>query len=220
MDYARGKQIVLFDPRLRPPHEFDDPTRHSAWNGLMMVPPKCWFAYTVVPSKDKASDLFAMVAGMVSVSGILGGGKFDALHIMAHGAPGYVQLGRPGLKDANAGMLAKIENMFRYVVFHGCLVGKPPPFSDAFMIQNTISGSGFARKVAAYTGARVVAAREEQHYFIQKHPDDPWMGFVDFGDWEGPVDIYEKNQPVQSYQVNPIDPKFDLEKTIFPSKGN
>jgi hypothetical protein len=61
------------------------------------------------------------------------------------------------------------------------------------------------------TGAHVVVARQNQVY--------SWPGgTIDFGDWDGPVDIFHPDDTVDVYQEpNPFRavPKLDLETLIF-----
>ncbi len=218
MDYGLGHQVILFDPRLNTPQAdvIGPPSEEVWWLGMTLLPPKSRFSVRVDPKKDTVADLFGMVSAYCAVMAIAGVRTCDALHIMAHGLPGYVQIGKDGLTTQNANVLVKLKDRFRYIVFHSCLVAKPPPNAEPFMAVNTVSGSAFARKAASITGAGIVAARQVQIYSVTKNALDARTGFIHWGNWEGPVDLYQKDLPVQTFN-GVLDPTFDLQKLIFPA---
>lgn len=229
-DYARGRQIIIHDPRLQAPRYADvsGPENPDApqLTRPVVTPPPCWRAFTVDPDKETVATIFSKVASACDGAKLPAGSRFDALHIMAHGLKGYVELGKDTLRKENLHVLVKIANRFRFVVFHSCLVGEVGSQEMLSARSTTYSGSQFARKVAQHTRARVILAREEQLYRAQRvvvPPGAPILlptglafGILDFGDWEGPVDLYEENVPVRTF-VNDRDHPFNLRTLIFGS---
>ena len=87
MDYARGFQMVIHDPRLDNPRT-TPPTP--------LVPPAAQQTWTVNITMHSPEHIFGW-AGVVARTK-----KLDALHIMAHGNRSYVQIGTSGLTANNA----------------------------------------------------------------------------------------------------------------------
>ena len=218
MDFKRGRQVVLHDPRLATPGAkiVGAPSEEMWWLGLRAIAPKAWANFEADPKKDTVAKLFAAVAMRVSIARLTGVKEVDALHIMAHGLQGAIELGSDWLHRPTMPALGKIAGMFRYVVIHSCLVGKVPQNAPAFMSSTTFGGSQFARKAAELTKSTVVVARQEQMYSVTK-VKDPTKGEIYFGEWEGPVDVYQEGLPVRTYN-GIIDDAFDLESLIFGAK--
>lgn len=192
------------------------PSEEAWWLGRPAVAPAAWFNLVADPTKDTVATLFAAVAMRATIARMMGAKELDALHIMAHGNVGAVQLGVDWLHRPTMSALSKVAGMFRYVVFHSCLVGKPPPNSPAFMSSSTFSGSQFARKTAALTKSFVVLARQVQIFHPRKLAD-PTKVELNFGAWEGPVDVYQDGATVQTYN-DLLDDPLDLETLIFGAK--
>lgn len=216
MNYNRGRQFIIHDLRLQ---AVQDPAIQGPENPVepwtihpLTIAPACWRSY---PSDDWVTigTILSFVASACDNEHLPAGSRFDALHIMAHGLPGDVQIGREGLKKENLHLLVKIANRFRFVVFHACLVGKMSTRDVIAAPASAFGGSQFARKVAQHTKAKVVAAREVQ-YYQTKTREGMGVATLDYGAWEGPVDLYEEHVPVRTFN-NPLDAPFDLEALIF-----
>lgn len=218
MDFGRGRQVVIHDPRLKTVlSNVVGPASEELWMlGLKAIAPSAWWNLEVDPKKDKVSDIFGTVAVRANIARLMGAKELDALHIMAHGLEGAVELGTDWLHKPTMAALGKVAGMFRFVVIHSCLVGKPPQGSPAFMTFSTFGGSQFARKAAALTQASIVVARQIQKYTVRRNADMK-RAELDFGNWEGPVDVYKTDMPVATYN-GILDDAFDLEKLIFGSK--
>jgi len=137
---------------------------------------------------------------------------FDAVHFMAHGNRAFIQIGGGLLDELSVPLFRSFRDSagrgrVRYIVMFGCLVG-----SD--------NGGGspyghcpyFGQQLAAASGASVVMARELQTY--------SWSpsGVIDFGDFEGTVDVYSPGNIAYEYQsYNPFRtvPPLNLEALIF-----
>ncbi len=183
--------------------------------GKKAIAPSAWFNLEVDPKKQKVSDIFAIVAFRARLAKMMGIGELDALHIMAHGLQGSIELGSDWLHKPTMSALSKIVGTFRFVVIHSCLVGNPPAGSPAFMSFTTFGGSLFARKAAELTKSTIVVARQVQYYSMKKHADVN-RAELDFGKWDGPIDVYTSGVPVTTYN-GMLDDDFDLEKLIFGS---
>lgn len=215
-DYKRGRQVIIHDKRLKTPTEdlTGPPSPVTHWAHYADAePPEAWLTYQVDREKESIGTVLSLVESGCATAGLPKGTRFDALHIMAHGNVGYVELGKEGLKKQNAYLMAKVGNRFRYVVFYCCLVGRRPRFQELGSNLSALEGSLFARKVAVHAKAKVILARNEQIYHAHS-TKDPTRAVLNFGDWEGLVDLYEEGQPVRTFN-GPQDEPFDLETLIF-----
>lgn len=216
MNYKRGYQIVVHDRRLNGPR-LEGPPNPDAhwWKYVKVVAPEAYHNIEVDSEKQTCGAAFSLLQDYCAKVRPKNDSPFDALHIMAHGYEGAVELGKDWLWKQNLHVTAKITNRFRYVVFHSCLVGRPPQGSPAFLTSNTFGGSQFARKIAQHTRAKVILARGDQIYDVVRDKADRGKGIIDFGDWEGPVDLYERDVPVRTFN-SPLDIlPFNLERHIF-----
>lgn len=191
MDYARGFQMVIHDPRLDNPRT-TPPTP--------LVPPAAQQTWTVNITMHSPEHIFGW-AGVVARTK-----KLDALHIMAHGNRSYVQIGTSGLTANNARVFEGLKGNVRVIAFFSCLVGSD---TQGWYWHHPVY---YGEKIADITGAKVVVARQNQGYNWA-----PSTNMIDFGDWEGPVDIYSPGSVESFQEYNPFrtQPKFDLEKLIF-----
>lgn len=221
MDYKRGRQVILHDPRLSHPNvDLVGPPGPEDLIRAMVLAPDSWWTRRARPDVETVGMLFGAIQTRVtSAQQARGYGQFDALHIMAHGNKGVVQLGKDWLTPRTASALSKVKGLFRFVVFHCCLVGKLAPNQEAFVGLNTWSDSAFARQAAQLTGAEVILGRESQVYGVSLIPNpvnpDQKLARIDFGTWDGPVDHYRDGLSTQTYN-GILDDSFDLEKLIFP----
>ncbi|MBM3621297.1 MAG: hypothetical protein FJX20_11460 [Alphaproteobacteria bacterium] len=215
MNYVRGRQVVIHDPRLETVlSDAIGPPSDELWMlGRKAIAPKAWWNLEVDPKKHKVSEIFAAVALRANIAKMTGIGELDALHIMAHGTQGAIQLGSDWLHKPTMSALGKIAGVFRFVIIHSCLVGRPPQGTPAFMTFMTFGGSQFAHKAAALTKSTIVVARQLQYYSVKKHADLN-RAELDFGKWDGPVDVYKHGLPVETHNQI-VDDAFNLEKLIF-----
>jgi hypothetical protein len=196
MNFMRGRQMVVHDPRLNKP---GNPNANPPVAPTPLTPPGAVQTWTV--------SLTHPVEHIMSwVGKVCDEGRLDALHFMAHGNKAYMQLGAGSLSWANIKLFEKVKGKVGHIVFWSCLVG-----SD----EATYYGHGpiFAAKVAEVTGAKVVACRQNQMYSWNS------SNVIDFGGWEGEVFVFEdKGQTSRSFnKPNPfrVEPTLDLEKLIF-----
>jgi hypothetical protein len=95
------------------------------------------------------------------------------------------------------------------IVFFSCQVGGEHQGAGGWIRGQPPT---FARGIVEATGAKVVVALHNQGYHVR---DD---GVIDFGAWEGPIDVYEPGGVVSTHQAdNPFrgTRQFDLEQVIF-----
>lgn len=185
--------MIVHDPRL------NNPTTPTP---TPLRPPAARNVWTVTTT-ETASHIIDW-AGTVG-RGASGG--WDALHFMAHGNRAYLQIGGEGFSWANVSLFDRLRGAYRCIVFFGCLVGSDessqyghPPI--------------FALEVARRTGAKVVAARENQVYSWNTSTST-----IDFGNWEGEVYVFAAGggswQVYNSYNPFRAQPTIDLETLIF-----
>jgi hypothetical protein len=135
--------------------------------------------------------------------------RLDALHFMAHGNRSVVRIGAGSFSAANAHIFSALAgNRVRVIVFASCLVGSD---TQGWYRNHPVY---YGQKIADITGAKVVVARENQVY--QWHPS---TNVIDFGDWEGPIDVYSPGMTESYQEYNPFrtERRFDLERVIFGS---
>jgi hypothetical protein len=210
MDFKRGHQMIIHDPRLWSTQTYGPPVDGEWWWGKAVRPPD---AYNVWPVKKEDSAVHILSWAATVAKGADEGKGLDALHFMAHGNEAVVKLGKDWLHKNNVHLFSKLANQVGYIVFWSCLVGKVPLNAPILNPLMNIGGSPYGRRVAQNSRANVVMARQAQVYSWRKVGD---AAVLDFGDWEGPVDVYSPDGPVQSYQADILSTaKFDVEKLIF-----
>lgn len=196
MDYMRGFQMVIHDPRLNNPNT-TPPTP--------LRPPGARQTWTVDPARHSASHIVSWAATCAAGAP---GGRMDALHFMAHGNRSYVQIGTDGFTAANASIFGVLAGKVGVIVFACCLVGSD---TRGWYWNHP---RYYGQVIAELTRAQVVVARENQVYSW-----NTTSNVIDFGDWEGPIDVYG-GSIVSSYQeYNPFraEPRLNLERLIFGS---
>lgn len=210
MNFKRGYQMILHDTRLWSRVINGPPTESEWWWDMPVVPPDAYRVLQVKP-EDRAANILSQAAAVANAAN--NGKGLDALHIMAHGNQSCVQFGKDWLYRNNVNQFAKVANKVRYVVFWSCLVGKTPVGAPLLGTLHPQGGSWFGRCVAEQAQAEAVMARDPQLYHWRKVKD---KAVLDFGDWEGPVDIYSQYGMIRSFQTDfEGQPKLDLEKVIF-----
>lgn len=199
MNFRRGRQMIVHDPRLNWP---GNPNATPPVPATPLTPPVAWRRWTVHPMNSIEYILTRVgeVAGQVT-DGI------DALHFMAHGNRGLVALGRENLDEGNVRHFEQVAGKARFIVFFSCLVGSEHVGSAWMRGTETIG-----RTIAAITGATVITAQHNQEY--HRTP----ANVIDFGPWEGPVDVYRPGALV-TYQADDspfrAGIRLDLEALVF-----
>ena len=196
MNFGRGKQMIVYDNGLselgggyRESRPLNLPMAHRRW---------------ILHPHNSAEYILRRVAMVAAEAD----GGLDAVHFMGHGSPGRISLGREGLNEDNVHAFSELQGNVRFIVFFSCQVGGQHRGAGWGVGQPTTYGS----RIVQETGANVVVAQQNQSYRVG--PGD----VVDFGDWEGPIDVYEPGGRLSTHQAyNPFraTPRFDLERTIF-----
>ncbi|MDQ6787626.1 MAG: DUF4347 domain-containing protein [Acidobacteriota bacterium] len=172
MNFMRGNQMVVHDPRLNNP---GNPTATPPVAASALRPPGAKQTWTVQLSDTAAhiTDWTAKVATDWST--------MDALHFMAHGNQGYLQIGADGFRSSNINLFEKYKGHVKNIVFFACLVGSDLGNAAACGLESRI----YAQQVAQKAGARVIACNVNQIY--------SWgaAGVIDFGAFEGDVYVIE-----------------------------
>ena len=196
-NYRRGHQMVIFDPRI------------TDLNGPVPVvarPPGAYNTWTLNMNADGAMSIFNWAR--IVATGVPGGRGLDAVHVIGHGNASIVQLGRDYVDGRNAAQVfGQIKGKTRWIVFWSCLVGSDQTGTWRGAPQT------FGDKVARAANANVVVAREVQVAHLR-----PPHNTVDFGEFEGPVDVYTPRGERWTYQDhNPhrATPRVPLEPMIF-----
>lgn len=214
MNFRRGHQMVIHDPNLNNPFlgsypagaTLRPPTGPDLPN-IAVRPPDAYNVWTV-RSSDSPSHIAGWAARVAREAPT--GNGLDALHFMAHGSRAHIGIGASGFDGRNASEFARLRrgegSWTRFIVFLSCLVG-----SDE---RGWYRGHPryFGQQVAQHAQTRVVMAHENQAYGWDA------SGALDFGTWEGPVDVFEPNGNWATYQdYNPFrpTPRLDLEALIF-----
>ena len=195
-NFMRGRQMMVHDPRV------DNPltTPHT-----LLRPPNAMNVWTVGLS-DSVSHVVGWPAQLAARSGGL-----DAVHFLAHGYPGGMQIGAGHLGQSAIPFFDQFRDptthrpRVRFIVMFSCSVGGD---SQGWYINHPIY---FGEQVAAASGARVVVARRIQGYTWDS------SNVIDVGSFEGEVDVYDAGgwEEYQSYNPFRTVPMLDLETLIF-----
>lgn len=195
-NYRRGYQMIVHDPRLDNPHT----TPHT-----LLTPPAAYNVWTVNRTSHTPAHIFGWASRVAA--GVPDAGRLDALHVMAHGNRAYVEIGAGSVDGGNAETLfSPLGGKVRWVIFWSCLIG-----SDS---RGWYRGhpTYFGQTIARVTGARVVVAHQNQTYNWNS------ANVIEFGGWEGPVDIFEPDGGWSTLQdPNPFRaiPALELEPMVF-----
>lgn len=148
-NYAIGKQMVIMDPRLC----LRDGASGS--NVRPLAPPFCYNSWVVNPTQDTMEHILDHAAAVAT-----GAGKLDALHFMAHGTPGFLEIGVDNMTMKNVEHWAKLENKVKVIVIYGCRAGGDvkPWIPDSGQIKS------LAKAIAMLTNAKVISCKEYQHF--------------------------------------------------------
>lgn len=189
MDFRRGRQMIVHDPNLN---------NRNTTPPTMLTPPVAFRRWTVHP-QNSPGFIIQGVARQIR-------GGIDALHFMGHGNRGFIAVGRGTFSSSNADLFAQLRGHVRVIVFFSCLVAGD---NRGWYRGHPVS---FGQHIAANSGARVVMARETQMYSWNS------TNIIEFGQWEGPVDVYEPSGGWSEYQAhNPFrtERPLRLEQLIF-----
>jgi hypothetical protein len=182
-DFRRGKQMIVHDPRLnypsKPPKALRPPAAYNVWT---------------VSTADPLRNILGWVAAVGN-----GVGRLDALHIMAHGQPDAVQLGKDWIQWANVPEFKALQSKVGRIVLFSCSVGGAT--RQGYQLN-------FGNAIAAYSGAPCIICYATQWY------NYGGGNVIDFGAFEGSVYMFSPSGQVKTY--NPYGKQqFDLGKAIF-----
>jgi hypothetical protein len=167
-NFLRGRQMIIHDPRLNNPNT-TPPTPLS--------PPPAMNVWTV-QTTDSAEHILGW-AGEVA-KGKSGTEQLDALHFMAHGMPGGLQIGRDNLGWGNIKLFEKLAGRIKgAIVFFGCEVGGEQAS------RGLSYGLTFGNAVAALAQCKVITCK-----MVQTYSWVPGQNVIDFGKFEGIVYVY------------------------------
>src|SRR5437763_6502276 len=166
MNFLRGNQMVVHDPRLNNPGK---PAAIPPVSASAVKPPGAKATWTV-QSSDTADHITGWTAKVATDNGSL-----DALHFMAHGNQGYLQIGSDGFTASNINLFERYKGHVKNIVFFACLVGSDLGNAAACGLESRI----YAQRVAQKAGSRIIACNVNQVY--------SWgpAGVIDFGAFEG-----------------------------------
>lgn len=167
-NFMHGRQMIIHDPRLNnpltsPPTPLRPPAAMNVWS---------------VSNSDSADHIICWAAEVAK--GKSGTEKLDALHFMAHGSVGGIQIGGQTLGWNNVNLFKKLNGCIKgAIVFFSCQVGGE-------QANRGLSYSlTFGNAVAAYAQCKVLTCKLNQIYSWT-----PGVNVIDFGDFEGVVYLY------------------------------
>jgi hypothetical protein len=183
--------MIVHDPRLNNPRT-TPPT--------ILTPPAAFRRWTVHPQNSPAFIIQRVAQAAAQAGGL------DALHFMGHGNRGFIAMGGGTFDSTNADLFAQMRGQVGVITFFSCLVGGD---TRGWYYRHP---TYFGQRVAAESGARVVVAHQTQIYTWDR------SRVIDFGPWEGPVDVFEPAGGWSTYQnANPYrtERRLELESLIF-----
>lgn len=194
MNFRRGKQMIVMDTGLQ--H-----LSGSRMSTAVLTPPVAYRRWVVHPH----NSINYILNGVAQVAHATAGG-LDAAHFMGHGSPGAIHLGRERLSEHHADLFEMLRGKVGTIAFFSCQVGGEHQGGGWHRGHRTTLG----QRIARASGAQVVVAQQIQLYHVRNNE-------IDWGEWEGPVDVYA-GHTISTYQApNPfrIEPAFNLERIIF-----
>ena len=203
MNFRRGRQMIVHDPGLMASAR---PNATPPLPAVQLTPPVAWRRWTVHPQNS-----VGFILGRVNEVIDGAGGAIDALHFMGHGSPGGMALGRGRLDADDVPQFEPLRDKVRVIVFFSCQVGGEHQSGGWSRTQPTTIG----RRISDATGATVVVAQQNQTYSYNRR-----VRLINFGPWEGPVDVYAPGTAATYNAHNPFrrEPQIDLERLIFGSR--
>ena len=190
--FLRGRQMIVHDRRLNNP--FTTPPSP-------LMPPMAFNVWSV-GGNDSADGILDWVAQVAA--GNSGVAWLDALHFMAHGFPGGIQLGRDNLNWNNVKLFEKLDSLVGCIVLFSCQVGAEQSYHPSSYELT------FGNAIATYAQCRVVACKANQLY--------SWnAGVIDFGGFEGVVYVYEPGGHGAKVMNYSPDSDLSLETLVFSS---
>ncbi|HET9955997.1 MAG TPA: DUF4347 domain-containing protein [Polyangiaceae bacterium] len=190
-NFRRGRQMIVHDNRLNnpftsPPTSLRPPAAENVWTVMGAEPAEHILGWTAQVAKGNS-----------------GSGKLNALHFMAHGFPGGIQLGRDNLSWSNVQLFQKLRGCISgAIVFFSCQVGaEQANHSPSYQLT-------FGNAVAVNAGTTVVACQLNQWYSFGSST-------IDFGDFEGVVYVYNARGEGAQLQNYSSRSKVNLERLVF-----
>lgn len=155
-----------------------------------------------VATSDKAEHIIGWAAEVAK--GKAGTDKLDALHFMAHGSTGGIQIGSDGLGWKNVDLFKKLNGRIKgAIIFFSCQVGgEQANRGESYALT-------FGNAVAAYAQCKVVTCKVNQIYSWT-----PGVNIIDFGEFEDVVYVYTPGSGAKMLNYNGKS-KVDLNTIIF-----
>ena len=188
--------MIVHDTRLNDPGSATSTPPRPSSN---LKPPPAKNTWDVDPSYN-AAHIIGWCSKVAD-----GWGTMDALHFMAHGNKGYLQIGSDGFNAANVDLFSTLKGHVKTIVFFSCLVGGE--LGDLAQCSTIIRV--YAQKVAEKSGAKVIACNINQVYSWNLSTN-----IIDFGDFEGDVFVIYPEGCFDMYNTAAGQP-LDLERFIF-----
>ena len=172
-NFMRGRQMIIHDPRLR-----DEGDSTKGIPPSILIPPPAMNVWTVSVS-DGADHIIEWAREVAK--GKSGTEKLDALHFMAHGRPGGMQVGKDGSRLVQHRRLGRSSAATSRgaIVFFSCQVVREQS------VHPLSYGLTFGNAVATYAGCKVIDCKMNQVYSWHRGNKR-----FDFGEFEGPVYLY------------------------------
>ncbi|MCP5159097.1 MAG: hypothetical protein H6975_06690 [Gammaproteobacteria bacterium] len=191
-NFLRGRQMIIHDPRLNNPNT-NPPTP--------LRPPAAMNVWTVSLT-DSADHIIGWAASVAK--GDSGTNQLDALHFMAHGSVGGMQIGAGNFGWKNIDLFKKLNGRIKgAIIFFSCQVGGE-------QAHHSLSYSlTFGNVVAHHAQCKVLTCKVNQIYSWT-----PGVNVIDFGEFENIVYLYTPggNPKVLNYSGKS---KADLNSIIF-----
>ena len=189
-NFMKGRQMIIHDARLDNPHT-DPPTQ--------LKPPPAFNTWTV--RRETPNHIIGWASTVAK--GDSGKKKLDALHFMAHGSVGGMQLGSGRLGWQNYSLFQQLKGHVRAIVFFSCKVGGEQ-YNRSLSYELT-----FGNAVAKTANCQVLTCRVNQIYSWNKNR------VIDFGAFEDAVYLYSPDKKDAQMLNYSRKSKVDLEKIIF-----
>ena len=120
LNYSRGNQLFINDPRV---------FWQIGSNRIPVSPPNSRHRFTPMVT-EPVQNIMSIAAQFAAIDG-----KLDAMHLFAHGTPGFLLMGADGLTKDNAKVFKPLRDQVRVVVIYGCNSGADivPGFINAHL---------------------------------------------------------------------------------------
>lgn len=195
MDFSRGKQMFIFDTRVRARVPFVPPKAHHAWS---------------VGFNEPVKKILDSMADAIDTDGT----RMDAIHLIGQGSAGYLQIGAEGLTTRNTHLFEVLRDKTQTIVINVCGIS-----SNLLPGEFNAGKYALGKAIAENTSATVIVGRNLR--WLQNPYSDATRGFgvYDSEDQEGETFICypDGNTEVISPGLSTTKSDLDLESYIFES---